>query len=259
MNWYDSPTTLQRLAAAYALGTLAGPARRRFEQVLRTHPGAARAVAAWDRRLAPLAERVPPRPASAALWSRIERSAFPAAPHSAAAPAAARGTPWLQKLGQWLHALLAPLPAAALVAGLAVGLVLPMLGTMVRDDDAQTELPDSYVGVLATAEGRTGMIVSSLRHGRVVDLKRVTPVPLPAGRVSYLWIIDTAGQVSPVGPVPEGPFVRVDLPRSAESIFAKAVELAVSHEAPGSSPPAPSTAFVYRGLCGKLWRVPPSR
>lgn len=259
MNWYDSPTTLQRLAAAYALGTLAGPARRRFERVLRTHPGAAQAVDAWHRRLAPLAEQVPPRPASAALWTRIEHTAFAPAPRSAKAPAAAPAPSWLQTLGRWLNGLLAPLPAAALVTGLAVGLVLPMLGPLLRDDGAQTELPESYVGVLATAEGRPGLIVSSLRHGRVVDLKRVAPVPLPPGRVSYLWIIDAAGQASPVGPVPEGPFVRVELPRSAESVFAKAVELAVSHELPGSSPSAPSTAFVYRGLCGKLWRVSPSR
>ena len=277
MNWYDSPTTLQRLAAAYALGTLAGPARRRFEAVMRSHPAAAEAVARWDRRFAPLGERLPPRPASEALWQRIEREAFgaatatapsalqptPAAPAVPAAPPARRADAprrgWWQALQRGLDALLAPVPAAALATGLALGLVLPNLGALLRDDALQTELPESYVGVLATAEGRTGMIVSSLRHGRVLDLKRVTAVPVPAGRVPFLWIIDAAGKASPVGPVPDGAFVRVDLPQPAEALFAKAAELGITHEPAGSQPAVPGGAYVYRGLCGKLWRVPPPR
>ncbi len=51
----------------------------------------------------------------------------------------------------------------------------------------------------------------------------------------------------------------MSLPRPAEDLFAQAVELGVTLEAQGGTPAAPSaTGYVYRGLCGKLWRVPPA-
>ncbi|MBL8304067.1 MAG: anti-sigma factor [Ideonella sp.] len=344
-HWHESPETVRRLAAAYALGTLAGPARRRFEALMATHPAAAEAVVTWNRRFVPLAGSLPPAPPQPALWARIEQAAFAApmaqavaaaqavapagvvssplatatgtvpagvapAPSvaSAGAPAPAASVPvaslamatppapaadhthtsitppptpslatsptpaprrataappsapglW-QRVTGFLDAFLAPVPAAALAAGLAFGLVLPMVGPMLRDDSQATELPESYVGVLATAEGRTGMIVSSLRQGQVVDLKRVAPAPVPADRTLFLWVLDGQGRATPVGEVPEGPFVRVKLGAPAEQVFAQAVELGLSLEPRGSRPATPGGAYVYRGLCGKLWRVPPAR
>lgn len=274
-HWHESPETVRRLAAAYALGTLAGPARRRFEALMATHPAAAEAVDAWNRRFVPLATTLPPAPAQPALWARIEQAAFAARPVADPSPAAATPTPtpasrraaaappsppglW-QRVASFFDALMSPVPAAALAAGLAFGLVLPMVGPLLRDDSQATELPESYVGVLATAEGRTGMIVSSLRQGKVVDLKRVAAVAVPADRTLYLWLIDAQGVATPVGEVPDGPFVRVKLGAPSEQVFAKAVELGLTLEPRGSRPASPAAPYVYRGLCGKLWRVPPAR
>jgi anti-sigma-K factor RskA len=153
----------------------------------------------------------------------------------------------------------APVPAGALAFGLALGLVLPMASQMMSPATlADTELPESYVGVLATREGRTGLIVSSLRRGVVMDVKRVAAVPVPAGQTLYLWALDAKGRPSPIGALPNGAFVRVPLAHAAETLFSQAVELAVSVQATGSAPSAPNGEFVYRGLCGKLWRVPPA-
>ena len=55
---YLLPERLDRLAREYALGTLAGPARRRFERVLQHSPAATLAVGVWQERLAPLAQSV---------------------------------------------------------------------------------------------------------------------------------------------------------------------------------------------------------
>lgn len=250
MNWRDSPRLVEQLAAAYALGTLAGPARRRFETVLQTDLRAARAVADWNRRFAPLGARLPPQPARDALWQQIERRSF-GAPEASAPPAAAARRRW----SRWLGALLSPLPGAALVTGLMVGALLPTLWPLLHQRGEQTELPESYVGVLATAEGRTGMIVSSRRYGRIVDLKRVSEVALPAGQTLFLWAIDAQGRPTAIGPVPQGSFVRLALAQPAEQIFAKATELGLSIEPLGATPAAPTLPFAYRGLCGKLWRV----
>lgn len=247
MNWYHSPAAIEHLAAAYALGTLQGRARRRFEAVMREQPAIARQVAQWDVRLQPMAQRLPPRTPSDALWGRIEQRAL-----GTAASSPARQAP---RTAPWWRRLLSPLPSGALAFGLMLGLLLP--GVFLQQQD--TQLPESYVGVLATPEGKTGLIVSSRRQGTVLDLKQVSPTMPPAGQTLYLWVIDAAGNPRPVGPAPAGPFVQVTLTQPAEKIFATAAEVAVSIEPQGSSPAQPSGPYVYRGLCGKLWKVPPPK
>lgn len=301
-HWSDSPEAIRHLAAAHALGTLSGPARRRFEAVLATHPAAARAVGDWHRRLAPLAERLAPLPPSPTLWARIEERAWagaaaspvgspagspaespalmptlmpassPASPAESPrpgpahpphrAPRAAPPPAPLAAWRRWLASLLSPAPAMAIAFSFVMGWMAPTLGVWIRGGselaaaDGATELPESYVGVLATAQGRTGLIVSSLRQGRVLDVKRVVAVPVAPNQQQVLWIIDAQGRSVAVAAVPVGPFVRVPLPQAADPLFATAVELAVSLEPAGALPAQPGAPFVYRGLCGKLWRVP---
>ena len=240
MNWYRNPSAIEQLAAAYVAGTLQGRARRRFESAMQTQPDLVAAVNDWTRRLGPLYETLPEQATSAALWTRIAKATT-----QRAAPAS---TP------SWWRRLLAPAPAGALVAGLLVGTLLPVLWQAQESARRDMELPDSYVGVLATAQAQPGLIVSSLRRGRRVDIKQVTPVAVPAGQTLYLWRIDKAGAVAGVGPLPEGKFVHLALDEPAEQVFFPAVELAVSIEPAGVRPGAPSSAFVYRGLCGKVWR-----
>ena len=73
---YLLPERLDRLAREYALGTLHGGARRRFERVLREQPASMRALGAWQEHFAALAAAVPPRcrrwrpaPPSGTGWS----------------------------------------------------------------------------------------------------------------------------------------------------------------------------------------------
>lgn len=245
-----SEDLLDRLSAEYVLGTLHGGARRRFERQLQADPTLQRRVLQWQQRLLPLDAGVAPAAAGDALWARIERRAFGAAP-AVAAPA--RTTPWWQRL-------FAPLPAGALALGLLLGAVGPTLWPLLGGTAAtDTQLPESYVGVLATADGRPGLIVSSLRRGQVVDVKRLAAVPVPPGQVLMLWSLDAQGVAQAIGPLPQGAFVSVPLAQPAEALFQRAVELAVSLEpAAGALPAAPGSAYVYRGLCGKLWVVPPA-
>lgn len=240
MNWYRNPSAIEQLAAAYVAGTLRGPARRRFESAMQTRPALVAAVNDWTERLGPLHQALPEQAPSAALWSRIAQATTHRAP-----PAA---------VPSWWRRLLAPAPAVALVAGLLVGSLVPVAWQAQENARRGMELPDSYVGVLATSQGQPGLIVSSLRQGRKVDIKQVTPVPVPEGKTLFLWRIDKAGAVAPVGPVPQGKFVQLALDAPAEKVFFPAVELAVSIEPAGARPEAPSSSFVYRGLCGKVWR-----
>ena len=253
MNWWHDPDLLDRLAGAYTLGTLQGGARRRFTAVMAAHPAVARAVARWSQQLQPLDDGLADVPADPALWQRIEARVFGAA----ARPAAAAPAPWWQR---WLGTR----PAAALALGLLGGVMLPTLLPLVQPPVADaTQLPESYVGVLATADGRPGLVLSSLRRGRTLDIKRLQAVPLPAGQRWVLWALDAQGRRTALATLPalDTPFTSLALPADADTLFAKAVELAISAEPAGAalaSLSAPSSPDAWRGLCGKLWRVPPA-
>ena len=244
MNWYRNPSAIEQLAAAYVAGTLHGRTRRRFEAVMRQQPALVTAVNDWTQRLAPLHLALPEQTPGPELWRRIAQ-ATGQAPTTAKAQAS------------WWQRLLAPIPASALALGLVMGTVVPIVWQAQSDAQRGMELPDSYVGVLGTAEGKPGLIISSLRRGKVVDIKRVTPVDVPSGQMLYLWRIDKAGAVTAVAPLPDvssGTITHLALNAPAEQVFFPAVELAVSLEPVGSQPEAPTSPFVYRGLCGKLWR-----
>ena len=71
MNIINHPDLLDRLASAYALGTLRGGARRRFETLAREHPTVRAAALIWQSRIVSLNELQPQSAPSAAVWTRI--------------------------------------------------------------------------------------------------------------------------------------------------------------------------------------------
>ena len=240
---YRRPELRDRLAAEYVLGTLHGHARARMQQLLRDDLLLQARVAFWEHKLLPMAAPLWAAAPSAKLWRALA---------ARVAPREAR-RPWWAR---WFEARL----LGSLAAGLVLGLTLTLIGPALLERDAaeiqDSQLPQSYVGVLAAANGRTGVIVSSLRHGKVMDVKQVQPVPVASGQTLYLWAIEADGKTRPIGPVPQGRFVKVALAQTSETLFASAAELALSIEAETAAPLLPSGPYVYRGLCGKLWRVP---
>ena len=262
MRWQDSEQTLDALASEYVLGTLSGRARKRFESVMRSPTTAGRKaagyVASWQNHLSPIAAELKPVKPRNALWEQIDQAtqARPVVKGERAAGHGAQSGSSNTWLG-WLSKLFSPVPMGALAMGLMLGLLTPKLLGLVEGPSMTTQLPESYVGVLATREGDTGLIISSQRKGQILDVKRVAPVPVASGQTLYLWTLDAQGKAEPIGPFAQADFVSVALPKASEDLFFRAKELAVSSEPIGANPSQPSGTFLYRGLCGKLWRVPP--
>lgn len=244
---YLLPERLDRLAREYALGTLVGPARRRFERVLQQSPAATLAVGVWQERLAPLAHSVPalqPRPA---VWAGLEQRLFAGAQ---SVPARSTGPfAWLAQLfsGRSLGGALAGVLLCVLVLRLQPGLIG-------MEPQADT-LPQSYVGLLTDNAGKATLLASSRRQGRVLTVKLLQPVAVPAGRVAQLWALPKDGSAAfPVGVVPGSGSATIRLADTSEKLFFNVARLAVSLEpAPAKPGDAPSAEFVLSGHCVKLW------
>jgi len=242
---YLQPERLEHLAREYALGTLSGPARRRYERLLHRSPAAVRAVGAWQERLAGLASAVPAMQPRETVWRVLEQRLF----ISRAAPSPPPRLQWLRGLvsGRVLGGALAGVFLCTLVVRLYPGLI----GAEPQLD----ALPASYVGLLTDVLGRPTALASSRRHGRLLTVKLLQPVVIPPGSVAQLWALPKDGGAAfPVGVVPGSGSATVALADTSEALFFNVSRLAVSIEAaPAKAGDKPSGEFVLSGHCVKLW------
>jgi anti-sigma-K factor RskA len=218
---YARPPLADRLAAEYVLGTLRGPARRRFEALLPSHPLLREALAAWQARLLPLTQTVAPVEPSPALWPRIEA-------RIGAAPA--RAGLW-QRLALW-RSLAAFAGLASIV--LALLLVQPLPS------------PPPIVVVLAATAGAAegGFVAGVSADGRSVVTKPIVPVARAADRALELWAVPAQGTPTSLGLISEKSASVV----RRERMPAGTAALAVSLEPPGGSPTgAPTGPVLYVG------------
>jgi anti-sigma-K factor RskA len=239
---YSRPELRDRLASEYVLGTLAGRARRRFKRLLETDRELAAAVEFWQHTLTPMAAPLSLPAPPQRVWDAIE---------ARVAPRAAARLGWFER---WFGAR--PLPALA--AGLFIGVGVATLAPMVReaaepDAPPAAQLPASYAGILLDASGRPALAVSSLRHGRIVDVKVLLPIEAGAGRELQLWALPRNGAPIALGRVPSTGKGRLELPATSEQLLANVGELGVSSEPRGTTPGAPSGSYVLRGACVKFW------
>lgn len=252
------PDLLEALARDYALGTMSGGARRRFERLLREHFAAQQAVAAWSGRLAHLAGPVPPMAPRPEVWQGLQQRLFPQAATSTrstvAAAAAAKPPPWWQTLFSGRQVW-----GGALAGALLCVVVLRQQPEWAGLETRSEALPASYVGLLLDSGGKPAVLASSRRHGRQITIKLLQPLAVPAGQVAQLWgLPKDGGAPFPLGLVPPsdrpGASVTLPLPDSAEKLFFGTSRLAVSLQAAPAKPgDKPGGEFTLSGHCVKLW------
>ena len=243
---YLLPDRLDLLAREYALGTLAGPARRRFERVLRSSPAASTAVDIWRQRLSVLDLGIVPVQPPESSWRGIERRLF--TPSNRAAPT---GGAWQTLRGLFSRRSL----GGALAGALLCAVLLRMQPGIVDLEPRIDALPQSYVGLLLDRAGKPTLVASSRRQGRQLTVKLLQPLDIPAGKVAELWALPKDGGAPfPVGVIPAKGSAQIALPDASEKLFFSVSQLAVSFEtAPASTGDAPSGAFALIGHCVKVW------
>lgn len=242
---YADPRLVDSLAAGYVLGTLAGPARRRFERLARDRNDVALAVAGWEQRLGRLATSVTPVAAPDRVWRAIAARTQPAA----RASPAVRGFGWLRPAGFGLGGLVAGVLATLSLLFVAPSLLLTADQAAMRSGE---RLPQSYVGLLTDAQGNGKLLVSSLRHGRTMTVKAIGPIePPPSGQRLVLWAVPAEGAAFVLGNAPTSGSAVSQLPATSEQLLSKVTKLVVTLES-AAAPAAPGTP-VYAGNCAKLW------
>jgi anti-sigma-K factor RskA len=218
MNPSD-PGLVDLLAAEYVLGTLRGAARARFERQLTADAAARSAVAEWEGRLAPLADRivpVEPRPGS---WRQIALRCGIAS----ARPVAGR---------RWRAA---PVALAAVLVLLAVGVAL-----WVRQPSPEF----TSAAIVATSDGRPLWRVD-LTPGRTqMRIEVAGAIDTPAGKDFELWALPEGGAPVSLGLLPPNGRTERALGERQRAALASARRVAVSIEPRGGSPTGAPTGPV---------------
>ena len=110
MQLNQHPELLDKLAASYALGTLRGGARRRFETLAREQAPVRAAALIWQTRLGSVAELQAQAAPAPAVWTRIDNlvraDQEQQAMQNARQPAVAGPVAWLRSLALWRSACL---------------------------------------------------------------------------------------------------------------------------------------------------------
>lgn len=227
---YGRRALADRLASEYVLGTLRGPARRRFESLLPSHPALRHAVADWRERLTTLADGVPPVEPPPGAWPAIERRLFEA-PAASAGPAAGTPTlpPWWQRLAPWRA--LSGLASAAALALLVVA--------------SQTPPPQAPIVVVLAANPqaasalRASFVVSISGDGRALVLRPLGDVPLDAGRALELWAVPKQGAPRSLGLVDAARATTLLRTRLLQDTAAFAVSVEPTGGSPTGAPTGP--------------------
>ena len=230
---YGRPELADALAAQYVAGTLRGPARQRFETLLPSHPALQGAVRAWQDRLMPLTEVLPPELPSRKVWQAIESRLWPAA------PAAVKASLW-SRLALWRG-------VAAMATVAAVG-----LGTLLSNPPPG----QAPVVVVLQSTGKDPATASTLvasfsADGQAVVARTLTPVALQPDRTLELWWAPEKGAPTSLGLIKADGATVLSKGRLPGGLQGSAIDhMAVSVEPAGGSPTGKPTGPVI--FYGKL-------
>ncbi len=259
MNITQHPELLDRLAASYALGTLRGGARRRFETLAREHAAVRAAALVWQTHWSGLAELQELAQPDAAVWKRIDN--LVQADKQAQAMGAARQAPALPEAagpGGWLRSLLLWRGAAA--AGALATLVAVVVGVQVNGglrstsgaqiaelrQQLQATPQIQYVAVLADDKAAASMLVTFDPKNNQLVLQRVGGFQEGADKSLQLWALPPAGGPRSLGVLGQEKLLNLT---AGEADVRQVPTLAISLEPRGGVPSAggPTGPVLFKG------------
>jgi anti-sigma-K factor RskA len=218
---YRNHELLEQLAAEYALGTLRGPARQRFERLLPEHPDALAAVRRWEDRFVELASNIAPVQPPATVWSQIQNRLR----HGKARSGVLAG--WW---GSPRFAL------AAVVAILALGIALRL--------SVDTE-PTRVIAKISTEQQSEWWRIEASESSEQLIVIASGAITADAAHAYELWALPDSG-AAPVslGLMPQTGTRELSLNQAQRAALRQAGKLAISLEPRGGSPTGAPTGQV---------------
>ena len=218
---YNHPQLIEELAAQYALGTLRGPARRRFEQLCLRDVVALNAVRWWEDRLIDLTAQVRPVAPSAAVWTQVQERLG----HSRKT----RENRGLWSRMQW-----------AFAAGIAVIAAAVVWWTLLSQPAAQ------LVATIADQQQTQLWRIEARPDREELRVAALPALSQDAQHAYELWALPTQPGGAPVslGLMPQTGKRALHLSAAQRAALAGAQQVAISLEPPGGSPTGAPTGPV---------------
>lgn len=267
MDILDNPRLLDQLGASYALGTLRGGARRRFEALARTSATVRASALIWQERFASLTELQASEVPSPNVWKRIQNLVALQA-QTSVAPVAPQETPISDRLrralGLWRGAAFAG--ALATVAAVLVGVNLNhrvetqnsqlALVTQQSTEAARQNVqlaarlkaaPEiQYVAVLADDKNAPSVLATFDPKNQTLTLKRVGDYREAPDKSLQLWALPPFGKPESLGVLSDAKVIRL---ATQEDEVRNVPTLAISLEPKGGVPSAggPTGPVLFKG------------
>ncbi len=263
MNLAHNPALLDQLAASYALGTLRGGARRRFETLARQSPTVRAAALLWQERFTSITELQTADAPSPNVWKRIE-NVLAAQRQSVSVPQDSGLLTQLRRsLNRWRGAALAGglATAAAVVVGVNLsGQVSNQAQQLAQAAQQATQINQQntqlvaqlaaapqiqYVAVLADDKADASVLVTFDPKNQRLTLKRVGSFQEGADQSLQLWALKSGGPQS-LGVLGGEPVIRLT---AAQGQVSEVPTLAISLEPKGGAPvgSGPTGPVLFKG------------
>lgn len=256
MNLINNPSLMDQLAASYALGTLRGGARRRFETLARDNATLRAAALIWQSRLASVAELQPEVAPSPVVWKRIENlvnAEKQAQALQAARRAPAASAPWWSSLGLWRGATAAGAFATVLAVVTSVNFTKQLNGQVQELSAKLSATPAiEYVAVLADDKANASILVTFDPKSQKLMLKRVGDFREQPDKSLELWALPPGAPAKSLGVMSGDAVVQMT---AADSDIRRSPVLAITLEPKGGVPPgtAATGPILFKGA---LLRTP---
>jgi anti-sigma-K factor RskA len=255
MNLLNNPDLLEHLASHYALGTLRGGARRRFETLARKHAPVRAAALIWQTRLASMNELQPQSAPDAAVWTRIDNlvqgeqqvKSMQTTRDSARQNDPPVLTGWLRSLRLWRGVAAAGTLATAFLVVTGLNLRDQMGGEIQQLQAKLLATPQiDYVAVLADNKSAASMLVTFDPKNNKLTLQRVGAYQEASDRSLQLWALPPSGGPKSLGVLGRDKLLRLT---AGEADVRDIPALAISLEPQGGVPSAggPTGPVLFSG------------
>jgi anti-sigma-K factor RskA len=256
------PELQSRLAAEYVLGTLRGPARRRFETYLLSRADLRQAVTNWEAHLTPLAEHLPAVTPPDRVWQKIEARVGKAATASRASTASTAQNETALSAGASNKNTSKARPDRGLWSSLTfwrgLGLGASALASVLFVSamffrGAIPAATDPMLTAVLDDAGDARMVVEQPKSNLLM-VKMVKPwMPAP-GQSLQLWVICRDGSFRSLGMINQNGETKL-AKEDIDDMLEEGITIALSKEPLGGSPTSQPTGMV---LCkGVIARMPP--